>query len=395
MPIRTCAAATLLLQLIACSGGDQSSATTTVVDSAGVAIATSSAEDHALPWSFHEEFLLGGEPGGPESFTSVSSNTVQTDGRDRIIVLNRDDDRIEVFDAAGTHLRSIGGPGSGPGEFTFALELLDAGGGRVGLTDVSKQAMLLWSLDGSLLEERRIADPSTGLGRRMLRGDTTVTMAEQRDTLRSRNRLVQVVGADTALLARHEAAPGRMVELSCVVVQMPPMFTPRYIWTSGGALVAGATNSEYVVNIFRGGRLVLSVRRGIAPTASRPGDALRQYPEGWTVRFGGGGEGCTMEGDEVAEKAGMAPFLPVISELSLGPDESLWVRRHGFPGDSAVVDVFDRAGAYLGTMTGRGIPLGFLGGDRVLLPVEDRETGVIRIGVYRMTREGAEGVQPT
>jgi hypothetical protein len=60
-----------------------------------------------------------------------------------------------------------------------------------------------------------------------------------------------------------------------------------------------------------------------------------------------------------------------------------------------VVDVFDRAGAYLGTMTGRGIPLGFLGGDRVLLPVEDRETGVIRIGVYRMTREGAEGVQPT
>lgn len=381
-----------LLLAAACSGGPGEATGTVTTDSAGVTIASSPAADRALPWTFTEEFTLGGDEEGPASFTSATPRTVQTDGRDRIIVLDGANDHVELFDGAGTHLRTIGGPGAGPGEFNFAIELLDAGEGRVGLIDVGKMAMLLWSHDGSLLGESRIEDPSTGLGFRVLRGDTTITRVEEQDTLRLVHRLVRVVGTDTTVLAQYQGSPGRFVQLSCVAVRMRPMFAPRLMWASGWGRVAGAVTSGYVVNIYREGRLVRSIRREISPRPSEPEDARRQYPDGWTVRFGGGGEGCTMDGAEVAEKAGIAPLLPVIADLAFGPGGTLWVQRLGFPGEPAVVDLFDREGVYLGTVNGRGLPLGWLGPDRVLLPVEDRETGVTRVGVYHISREGAEGV---
>ncbi len=381
--------AALLLVCCACSRPDDAPTDTVLTDSAGVTIAATSATDRVLPWRFDEEFTLGGEESGPGAFTSASTRTVQTNGRDRIVVLDAANDRIEIFDGEGLHRLTLGGPGSGPGEFTFAIELLDAGEGRVGVTDLAKRAILLWSSDGTLLGETRITDPSTGLGRRVLRGDTTVTMVEARDSLRMVNRLVRVVGEDTTLMARYEGPPGQFVQLSCVAVQMRPMFAPRLSWTSGEGVVAAAVTSKYVVNLYRDGRLVRSLRRAIAPTATQPGDALRQYPDGWTVRFGGGGDGCTMEGSEVAEATGMSPFLPVIEDAALGPEGTVWVRRHRFPGEPPIVDLFDPEGSYLGTVHGRGLPLGWLGSDRVLLPIEDQESGVTRIGVYRVSRDGS------
>ena len=67
---------------------------------------------------------------------------------------------------------------------------------------------------------------------------------------------------------------------------------------------------------------------------------------------------------------------------------TLWVDRHAFPGEPAVTDVFDEAGAYLGTVHGMGLPLGWLGDDRVLFAIENDETGVSVIGLFRIS-EGA------
>lgn len=56
----------------------------------------------------------------------------------------------------------------------------------------------------------------------------------------------------------------------------------------------------------------------------------------------------------------------------------------GDPGEPAVTDVFDEAGAYLGTAHGMGLPLGWLGDDRVLFAIENDETGVSVIGIFRI-----------
>jgi hypothetical protein len=69
----------------------------------------------------------------------------------------------------------------------------------------------------------------------------------------------------------------------------------------------------------------------------------------------------------------------------------LWVDRHVFPGELAVTDVFDREGVYLGTVHGKGLPLGWLGSDRVLFPIGNEETGVSVIGVFRISSDTQDG----
>lgn len=54
-------------------------------------------------------------------------------------------------------------------------------------------------------------------------------------------------------------------------------------------------------------------------------------------------------------------------------------------------DVFDAEGAYLGTVSGRGVPLGWLDDDRILFPIEDAATGVTVIGIYRIEMPSDEG----
>jgi hypothetical protein len=68
------------------------------------------------------------------------------------------------------------------------------------------------------------------------------------------------------------------------------------------------------------------------------------------------------------------------------------VRRFTFPDESPITDVFDREGAYLGTLRGRGLPLGWLGRDVILFPIEDEATGVTVVGLFRLTpATGTEG----
>jgi hypothetical protein len=112
-----------------------------------------------------------------------------------------------------------------------------------------------------------------------------------------------------------------------------------------------------------------------------------------TIRFSGGGDNgsCTTPAEEVAEKAGLAPFIPLVKEVAVAPDGTLWVQRMTFVGEPAATDVFNAEGRYLGTMAGRALPLGFLSGDRVLFAVEDAESGITRIGVYQLTRNPESG----
>jgi hypothetical protein len=384
MVINRARIALLIFLATGCGQGDSDQASATTTDSAGVTIVVSQAADQPLPWNFVSEFFIGGEDAGPEAFSSASPGLVRTNGSDRITVLDTDAHLVHVFDGSGRFLRSVGGEGSGPGEFQLAFRLLDVGPGRIGLTDFGKPARLVWSLEGELLEESRNLDQSTGQDRVVVRGDTLVLEWTENDSVSATTRLVQIIDKDTTTFNKLVAPPRQMVELSCLVAAIPPMFSPRIHWASIGSLIAGVTSSSYVVSIFKSGTLARSVRRAIEPKPTSPEDAGRQYPDGWSVSFGGG-QRCTMEGPEVAEKTGMAETLPVISGVAIGLNGELWVQRHSFPGDTPVVDVFDAAGVYLGTVVGRGLPLGWLGPDRILFAVEDNTTGITRIGVYTIS----------
>lgn len=386
----------LMAAFLASSGcaGKAATRAATVSDSAGVRIATSPGTDRPLPWRFVEETRLGGAESGPESFTAASATMVRTIGDDRIAVFDRDRMRLEVFDATGRPVGGMGGPGGGPGEVLFGFDQVDAGPTELAVFDFGKSALVRWSLDGGILSEQR---PTGGLGAWngiALRGDTLLVGLEENDSLRTVHRLTMITPGDTTVLDSLVAPPRRMVEFSCFAAQLPPMFAPRLAWRAGADRIAVTRQAEYRIDLFADGRLAFSIRRASEPVPTTPEDASRMHPDGWSVSFQGGGE-CTIAAAEVAAKTGMADRLPVISELAFGPAGTLWARRHTFPGEPPVTDVFDREGVYLGTVTGRGVPLGALGPDRILFPIEDPATGITVIGIFRIERPDGEGADTT
>lgn len=175
-----------------------------------------------------------------------------------------------------------------------------------------------------------------------------------------------------------------MVQFSCVSFIQPPVFTPRLQWTSNGRGVASTRQTPYQVDIYEGGTLVRSVRRPIPPKPTSVDDVARLYPEGMTVRFGGGGA-CTIPASEIMEKQGVAPSLPQVRSLVLDPQGRLWVERYTFNDEVALVDLFDAEGRYQGTLPGTGPPLGFIGTDMILFAQEDPDTGVRQVVAYQVT----------
>ena len=376
--------AAIVITLFGAACGDSVPSDVSITDSAGVTIVTSSAVDKPLPWTLTEVGRIGGADSGAASFTSASPFVVQADGSNRIAVLDRERSVIEVFDSSGTVVHTFGAKGSGPGEFSFAMSLVDLGTHEVGLFDYSKMALVRWSATGELLPELRVSPEVQAV-----RGDTAWLGISISDTVRSVSGVAIGIGTDTTALDTLVTPPRKMTELSCFAAMLPPMFTGRMVWDYSGGLVAATRQSSYAVQLFRGSKLVRSIRRPIEPVATSPDMAKSQYPEGWTVSFGNGG-GCTMEPAEVAEKVGMASHLPVVTNVAFGPRGTLWVDRHVFPGQPPVTDVFDGEGAYLGTVHGKGLPLGWLGDDRVLFAIGDEDTGVSVIGIFRIA-ETPEG----
>ena len=375
---------------MACGASDAPPASDIMVrDSAGVTIVTSGAVDRPLPWTFTEVARIGGEDEGPGAFSRAMPGNVGVDGTDRIHVLDYDAMQVHTFTDEGVPVESVGRKGGGPGEFTFPSGLAVSEAGQRAVFDFGKQALLGWSSDGAVLPEVRW---SAEWGRApggffRLAGDTMLMVTQENDSLVQRYHLTSFAAGDTVDLVSMSRPMARMQQFSCVGMMLPPLFTPSMRFGVGAGQVAVTREAAYVVDLFTpAGRR--SVRRGITPTVPVPADAKRLYPTGMTVRFGGGGAdgSCTTPAEEVAEKAGLAAQIPLVQDVAIGRDGTLWVQRQTFEGETPLTDVFDAEGHYLGTLTGRSVPLGFLSRDRVLFGVTDPETGVTRIGVFQFTR---------
>ena len=109
-----------LFAVIGCSSAPEASSPASVSDSAGLRIV----ENREPKWERGEEWSVPSAPSlaigtlnGPEEyqFVDVSDATRRTDGS--LVVVDRRAKVVRIFDAAGDFLKTLGGPGSGPGEF--------------------------------------------------------------------------------------------------------------------------------------------------------------------------------------------------------------------------------------------------------------------------------------
>lgn len=378
---------TAALFLAACDTSTQTSSLSTTTDSSGVAIVVGPAADSALPWTLTEVRRIGGADTGVASFTQFSTSSVATDGRNTIAVLDwSGTERIQLFDSSGTWLRSVGAKGGGPGELQSPSGITMDPGGRILAFDYEKMAVVQWTADGSSTGETKWnGERGFPWGVPRMMGDTMLVVVQVTDSLQRVIRLERRVPGGTVAVDSTVGPAPTMVMLSCVGLALPPLFTGELAWSMGSNMIATTAQSRYVVDVREGGRLVRSVRRAITPVAATNADAARLYPEGMKVRFGGGRE-CVTPSSEVAEKIGVAPTLPLVKAVAVAPDGTLWVQRFTFEGETPSVDLFDREGRYLGTVVGKPVPLGFLGNELVLFPIENADDGTRVIGVYRITR---------
>ncbi|MDX2260221.1 MAG: 6-bladed beta-propeller [Gemmatimonadales bacterium] len=378
---------TAALFLGACDTSTQAPSLSTTTDSSGVAIVVGPAADSALPWTLTEVRRIGGADTGVASFTQFSTSSVATDGRNTIAVLDwSGTERIQLFDSSGTWLRSVGAKGGGPGELQSPSGITMDPDGRILAFDYEKMAVVQWAADGSSTGETKWnGEHGFPWGVPRMMGDTMLVVVQVTDSLQRVIRLERRVPGGTVAVDSTVGPAPTMVMLSCVGLALPPLFTGELAWSMGSNLIATTAQSRYVVDVREGGRLVRSVRRAITPVAATNADAARLYPEGMKVRFGGGRE-CVTPSSEVAEKIGVAPTLPLVKAVAVAPDGTLWVQRFTFEGETPSVDLFDREGRYLGTVVGKPVPLGFLGNELVLFPIENADDGTRVIGVYRITR---------
>lgn len=377
-------ATSLMLSLLVagCAADMPERLTVERVDSAGIEIVRNEPGELPLDRRFERAFRVGGEPEGPASFYAVRPEQVGVDGEGNLYVLDEDDFRVAVFDAAGRPLRTVGRQGGGPGELEAPYAIVVEPDGTVTVGDGGKGALVPFAPDGAPLPERPFGTMYLGWPIALTPSGVVILRKEYRA---GRDRLLALGDGEPVAFAILDGMPPAAVAYpACgLSLRQPPLFAPELAWTARGDTVFAATSSAYRIDIFVATRLRASVRRDVPPRAATEALAVLEAER----RPRSPVPNCTLDPDDVVRGRGFAPVLPAVSAIAAAPDGTLWVRRGAVVGEPAAIDLFDAGGAYLGTLPpGSPFPAAFFPDGRIAA-IERDDMDIQRVVVYRVVRE--------
>ncbi len=351
-------------------------------DSAGIEIVTSQGPDRTLDWRFTRVLTLGGEDEGPEAFYSLWPAVVTADRMGNLYVVDRANFRVVSFDSSGAHRWSAGKEGGGPGEFRMPVAVVAAPDGGVEVYDGGNNRVERYASDGTRLGSEPLGFPPYQSQYGYI--DAGLVMDFGRLGPSPGQRLVIVSDGDTTELLAVEPKEPRLVEFpDCPIrVSMPVIFAPGIVWDAAGNRVAAAPGAEYAVAVFEGGRQTASFRRTLPLIEATATVAAREIPE-VGLRIRAGSTECRMTPAQVVDARGFEAHAPLVRQLLVEPDGSVWV-EHRVPDGDPVIDIFGADGEYKGTLPPDArFPVGFTAaGHALLLDTDDMD--VTRLGVYRI-----------
>lgn len=372
-----------LALLASCARGASEASDVVRTDSAGVRIISSGAADTVLPWRFERIDVLRDSAGEPWLFTNVAPGMVITDRAGRTYVLTSDR-TIVRFGRTGRQERTIGRRGSGPGEMELPTSI-GAQGDSIFALDRLRETLVRWDpalapiaplpLVGALAGVDRLAFRSGGLWwnkREFAAGSYTLTL--HGDTLGAPP-LHRVVQPSTS-----------PVRLCNGGISLPPFFAPSISWAAAGPRILVNAEPGYVLWLHEGSRVIASVRRPLTPRAPVAEDAEKELPDGFRVQFGSASAPCVLSASDAFAQAGAAPLLPLVRDLQLLSDGTMWVQRSLRGERPFVLDVFASDGAYAGTVRGMRLPVGLLPNGELLVPADDEDSGGLVIARTRVQR---------
>lgn len=359
-----------LLPLFACTSGE-TTWTGTITDSAGVTIVKNTDDGmwaDGEEWTFEEEMRFGALEAEPEyQFGQIGWITVGSN--EDIYITDTQAQEVRVFTNEGEYIRTVGGPGNGPGELgRNARYLMVTPGDTLVVPDPTNRRINRYAPDGTALASTPLR-PEEGRPVRYYLTHSGVLVAQVRmplpDTL-DHIVLIESSGqfGDT-LITFPSGGAGR-------VPGETHQFSPEPMWNVTDSLtVIFGVNNAYRIGMYdRSGSLTRILTRDYepAPVTARDLRAFWAYLDRAWIDAGVNPSRLP----ELHARVKFAEFYPAYYSILVGPHGSIWVQRIQTPGGlsdeelerynfleefgSTIADVYDRDGRYLGVVE---LPTGF------------------------------------
>lgn len=326
----------------------------------------------------------------PYLLYGATDATRLSDGR--IVVVNFSASELRVFDDAGTHVDTWGGPGEGPNEFDAPIR---------NIARLPGDTVMVWNSRHSIV---RVVAPTGEVARRFRvqepaerRGDRLRPMAVLRDGSILTSPSPGFYGTDVQVelrdseggfmssLGRH-AGMERDFDMENRVV-FPVIFGRQLIREAWGELSVVTPNTSYEIRAFaRDGALARIVRRD--HPVRTPTDAhVERYIED---RIPGTADSEVQARERERYRAvPVSDHLPAFASIMADALDHLWVEEYEPPGDElpgVIWCVFDPDGKILGFVeTPEGLRIYDIGEDYILGRVTD-EMDVEFIQVWPLER---------
>lgn len=366
---------------------------TSVVDSAGVRITMT--RDHnvtAAQVALIPALSLGGpDASGPTQFFRVQNVVFGPDGR--LWVADGQSNEIRIFNSGGSHWKTIGGPGAGPGEFRRLRLLAVFRSDTVAAWDDSNGRLTLFDGDGDFIRTETLWPSELPVPRAFdVYADGTILARQPRILQAGFNELEQLIRDSTQLVRVDFARRTRTLEAAASGQswlwtgwnQVPVAFTSVPAFDVQDQTVHLAQGSAFRIRVFREGRAIeiYGIERRERPVSSTDLDAYRAYVDAFIPES---------EQDaylDVLDHPGRPATLPAYARLIIAPDGHTWAQLYA-PASllrPMVWDVFDETRRWVGQVE---TPKGFWPtslSEETVAGVWFDDYGVEHVRVYHLSR---------
>lgn len=383
----------LIAALTGC-GGAPAGQTFVMTDSAGVVIATNAAALATLPeWRFapEPELLIGVLDGDPAlQFSFVTAGTRLRDGR--LAVLDAGSHQVRFFQADGSHQRSVGRRGDGPGEFQRAGVMLRLPGDSLAIWDEGLRRVTFLDPEGELVRSVVVPD---GLNPQLL-GVTTDGVFLLADMILKvpdsgfediefAIRRFDPVTSEGREVTLHPGMPIGHLGTSGMVGS--PLFAPRPVFAPHAQGYWAALGREYEVAAYDSESTLMRLVRWSGPTRATTAADREAHR---TRELAAASEARRERVEELIAAQPLSPTFPAYQEVMSDHRGALRVQQ--FPRPTAAERnqwlIFDVDGQLTARVTLPGRLRVLEWGDDYLLGILPDGDGVERVAGYRLERSG-------
>ena len=322
----------------------------TVVDSAGVRIVTSRANDVIYARLAEEAALTIGVVEGREAYLFQRIVSVARDGEGNLVVADAGWYQVRTFNANGNHLRTVGREGEGPGDFVDLKGAWPRSGGGVIAVDGFLQTVSEYGPTGELERVAKLRDAGSPLSYRSWGVDGSESLlgsATNRttrglspgDTARSPVHLVRhgLDGAIRDTLSQFPGAAGGVAGSGGAIIHMESLPFSAFPAAAGGADGVATTGGEsYEIHFFDLAGSLRHIARLAEALPDRTEEHLKALVPDDRMRA-------------LYEQLPLPATLPGYVKLVFADTGEIWARRYLVPGTPSFRwDVLHPDGHYLG-----------------------------------------------